>query len=69
VPARMEALGALGGLSAEAVARQTVSAIGLVVHLARRAGERRVSGLGRFSLDPRDRLRIAPVALPGHRGG
>jgi pilus assembly protein CpaF len=69
VPARIEALGALGGLSAEAVARQAVSAIGLVVHLARRSGARRVAGLGRLALDSRDRLRIAPVPLPGHRGG
>jgi len=69
VPARIEALGALGGLSAEAVARQTVSAIGLVVHLVRRSGKRRVAGLGRFTLDARDRLRIRPVALPGDRGG
>ncbi len=61
VPARMEALGALGGLSPDAVARQTVSAIGLVVHLARRAGERRVVGLGRFTLDGQDRLAIEPI--------
>ncbi|MFD3442985.1 TadA family conjugal transfer-associated ATPase [Microbacteriaceae bacterium 4G12] len=64
VPTRMEALGALGGLSPEAVARQAVSAIGLVVHLARRSGERRVVGLGRFTLDARDRLGVAPLDSP-----
>jgi pilus assembly protein CpaF len=68
VPARMEALGALGGMSPEAVARQTVSAIGLVVHLARAAGRRRLAGMGRFALDARDRLRIDPVPL-GEPGG
>jgi len=67
VPARLEALGALGGLSAEAVARQAVSAIGLVVHLARRGGRRRVVGLGRFRLDERDRLRIGSVEVRGRR--
>jgi pilus assembly protein CpaF len=35
VPARLEALGALAGMSDLAVARQAVSAIGAVVHLAR----------------------------------
>ncbi len=68
VPARMEALGALGGLSPEAVARQAVSAIGLVVHLARRSGERQVVGLGRFTLDARDRLGMAPLDPPVDRG-
>jgi pilus assembly protein CpaF len=35
VPARLEALGALAGMSPEAVARQAVSAIEVVLHLAR----------------------------------
>lgn len=48
VPARMEALGALAGLSDVAVARQTISAIGLVVHVERSGDQRRVSGFGRF---------------------
>jgi pilus assembly protein CpaF len=37
VPARLEALGALAGMSPEAVARQAVSAIEVVLHLARPA--------------------------------
>ncbi|MGV1034269.1 MAG: CpaF family protein [Microbacteriaceae bacterium] len=40
VPARLEALGALAGLSEAALARQAASAFGLVVHLQRRGAER-----------------------------
>jgi pilus assembly protein CpaF len=69
VPARMEALGALGGLSSKALARQTVSAVGLVVHLARPAGRRTVVGLGRFALTGRGDLRIAPALIPGDHHG
>ena len=60
VPARLEALGALAGLSSEAIARQTVSAIDLVLHLERRGSERRLVEIGRFELDDRDRLRMVP---------
>ena len=56
VPARLEALAALAGMSPEAVARQAVSAIGLVLHLERRDGMRRLAQVGRFALDARDRL-------------
>lgn len=56
VPARLEALGALAGMSQEAVARQTVSAIGLVLHLERRDGKRRLAQVGRFALNAADRL-------------
>lgn len=56
VPARMEALGALAGMSPEAVARQAVSAIGLVLHLERRGGIRRLAAIGRFAIDPQGRL-------------
>jgi pilus assembly protein CpaF len=58
VPARLEALGALAGLDDRALARQVVSAIGCVVHLARdAAGTRRVVGFGRPVLAG-DRLAI-----------
>jgi pilus assembly protein CpaF len=50
VPARLEALGATAGLSPEAVARQTVSAFDLVLHLERIDGRRRLAGIGRFEL-------------------
>lgn len=56
VPARIEALGALAGMSPEAVARQTISAIGAVLHLERRRDGRRLAQLGRFTLDRNDRL-------------
>lgn len=47
VPARLEALGAVAGLDAAALARQGVAAIDAVVHLERHDGRRRVSGIGR----------------------
>ncbi|MBO1901620.1 Flp pilus assembly complex ATPase component TadA [Leucobacter weissii] len=51
VPARLEALGALAGLDAAALARQAASALHFAVHLERDAsGSRRVGGLGRFRL-------------------
>jgi pilus assembly protein CpaF len=67
VPARLEALGALALMSPEAVARQTVSAIGLVLHLERRDGRRRLAQVGRFALDDRDRLVTVPAG-PGPAG-
>jgi pilus assembly protein CpaF len=57
VPARLEALGSVAGMSPGAVARQAVSAFDLVVHLERRDGVRRVAGFGRFRLDG-DRLAV-----------
>ncbi|WP_354569680.1 TadA family conjugal transfer-associated ATPase [Glaciihabitans sp. UYNi722] len=61
VPARIEALGALAGMSPTAIARQTVSAIGRVLHLERRDDSRRLVQLGRFELDDRDRLRMVEI--------
>ena len=63
VPARVEALGALAGMTPDAVARQTVSAIGLVLHLERDNGVRRLAQVGRFELDRAGRLAIR--AEPG----
>lgn len=48
VPARLEALGALAGMSDAALARQAVSAIGAVVHLDR--ATRRVEAIGRLAI-------------------
>jgi pilus assembly protein CpaF len=59
VPARLEALGALAGLSVDALARQARSAIDLVVQLGRIDGVRRVVGVGRFVGS--NRLEIEPV--------
>jgi pilus assembly protein CpaF len=48
VPARLEALGALAGMSDAALARQAVSAIGAVVHLDR--ATRAVEAIGRLAI-------------------
>lgn len=48
VPARLEALGSIAGLSPDALARQTVSAFDLVLHLDRAGGRRRLAQMGRF---------------------
>ncbi|WP_394278842.1 TadA family conjugal transfer-associated ATPase [Microbacterium sp.] len=56
VPARLEALGSLAGMDDRALARQVVSAIGAVVHIARRPdGVRQVVGIARPVIDG-DRL-------------
>jgi pilus assembly protein CpaF len=62
VPARLEALGALAGMSPVAVARQTVSAIGTVLHVERSPAGRRLAQMGSFVLDHRDRLAIRPTS-------
>jgi pilus assembly protein CpaF len=67
VPARLEALGALAGMSDRSVARQTVSAIGLVIHVARFEGLRRIAGFGRFRVDERSRLAIDELMMPDAR--
>ncbi|WP_447522990.1 TadA family conjugal transfer-associated ATPase [Salinibacterium sp. NYA9b] len=61
VPSRLEALGALAGLDATAIARQAVSAIGAVLHVDRINGRRRLTHLGRLVLDDNDRLAIAEI--------
>ena len=61
VPARIEALGALAGMGPTAIARQTVSAIGMVLHLERGRGVRRLAQMGTFELDDRDRLRMVEI--------
>ena len=65
VPARMEALGALGGMSTIAVARQTASAIGVVLHVVRTPEGRRLVQMGRFGLDRYDRLGIEASVSSG----
>ena len=62
VPARMEALGALAGMDATALARQVVSAFTMVLHLHRDAdGRRHIASAGRFVLAA-DRLGIEEVS-------
>ena len=61
VPARMEALGALAGMDATALARQVVSAFTVVLHLGREPdGSRRIRQAGRFAIGA-DRLTIEEV--------
>lgn len=61
VPARLEALGALAGMDAVALARQAVSAFTTVLHLARTGdGVRRIVQAGRFVLRG-DRLDVEEV--------
>ncbi|GAB3384576.1 hypothetical protein GCM10027568_00500 [Humibacter soli] len=61
VPARLEALGALAGMDASALARQAVSAFDLVVHLQRERGVRTVSGCATLACDPVGRLIVREV--------
>lgn len=61
VPARLYALGALGGLSQAAVTHQAASALDVVVHLRRaRSGDRRVAEIGLLDRMG-DELVVAPV--------
>ena len=59
VPARLEALGALAGLDADALARQAVSAIDAVLHVERTEAGRRITTRGSLALDRRGRLTVA----------
>jgi pilus assembly protein CpaF len=59
VPARLEALGALAGLSDSAMARQAVSAFDAVLHVERTPSGCRLAALGRLALARRGRLVVA----------
>lgn len=56
VPARLEALAALAGLGPEALCRQVLSAVDLVVHLTRRDGRRVLERIGAPAADASGRL-------------
>ena len=58
VPARVEALGALCGLSSTAVARQAVSALDAVLHVERTDRGRHLAAVGALALDRRGRLAV-----------
>ncbi len=65
VPARLEALGALCGLDDRALARQTASAIGCILHVARtRTGERRLAAAGRPVVRADGRLGVEEHSWP-----
>jgi len=59
VPARLEALGALAGLDAAALARQAVSAIDAVLHVERTGSGRRLAARGALRLDRSGRLAVS----------
>ncbi len=65
VPARLEALGALAGLGADAMARQAVSAIDAVLHLERTHDRRHIAQVGRLALSETGRLIAEPWAPSG----
>ena len=48
VPARLEALGSLAGLTVAALTRQAASAIDVVIHLEKVDGVRRIASMGRL---------------------
>lgn len=68
VPARLEALGALGGLSRGALAAQVASALEVVVHLARRDGVRTLEEIALLRRDDDGMLRSS-TALRRRAGG
>ena len=64
VPARLEALGALGGLGRDALHAQVASALDVVVHIGRdAAGRRRVAELSVFVRDERTGLTRTECAV------
>lgn len=61
VPARLEALGALGGLDRQALAAQAASALEVVVHLGRPHGRRRIVELAVLERGDDGALRAVPA--------
>lgn len=73
VPARLEALGALAGMSREAVSAQAASALDAVVHLRREAACRWVAEIGAVHRDQKGSLSVLPAVVtvrnaPSERG-
>ncbi|WP_152361174.1 TadA family conjugal transfer-associated ATPase [Microlunatus speluncae] len=70
VPARLEALAALGGMDRSTLHAQLAAAVELVIHLVRdRTGPRRVAEIATLAQDPRTGLVVAEPALIFDRGG
>jgi pilus assembly protein CpaF len=57
VPARLEALGALAGLSVAALTRQAASGIDVVIHVEKSDGIRRIASMGRLVMTDDGTLR------------
>lgn len=68
VPARLAALGALAGMTPEAVFLQAASALDLVIHMARAEGKRTVAEVGVVELSQGRLLVVPALALPGILG-
>lgn len=67
VPARLSALGALAGMSREAVTLQAASALDLVVHVARAGGRREIRAVSLLE-DRAGALVSVPAAVRSHDG-
>lgn len=63
VPARLEALGLIGGLQPEVLARQAASALHCVVHLTRRGGKHRIERVGELALGANGLLEVTARAV------
>jgi len=63
VPARLEALGALAGLSADAVRAQAAAALDAVVHVERRDNRRRLTQIAVARRDDRGDLVVLPALV------
>jgi len=61
LPARLEALGALGGLSPAATQAQVAAAIRVVIHVTRRGAAREVGEIGLVGRDAQGVVRARPV--------
>lgn len=68
VPARLEALAALGGMSRAALHSQVAAALHLVVQLVRTAGHRRIEGIHVLQRDG-ELVRTSPAVRFGADGG
>ncbi|MBJ7352028.1 MAG: Flp pilus assembly complex ATPase component TadA, partial [Rhodococcus sp.] len=75
VPARLEALAALGGMGRDALHSQLAAAVQVVLHVHRSAdGTRRLREIGLVEVDSTGRVHIVPAwsadsdAVPGQRG-
>lgn len=67
VSSRLLALGALAGMSPEAVDLQAATAVDVVIHLERTAAGRRVAQLGMLLPDERRRVRVLDAATEDER--
>lgn len=61
VPARLEALGALGGLDPRSLTTQAISALDVVLHLGRDGGRRRLLEVARLRRGPDGLLQAVPA--------